>query len=208
MQHDQRSHAPRLPLRVCWLLGFLLAARQEQALSGQPTQPTQRAVIGMQLEPPALDPTANPAAAITECLYGNVYEGLVQFAADGTVLPRLAESWTISADGLQYVFHLVRNARFHDGTPFDARAAKFSLDRINAADSVNAQRSRLEAVRDVAIIDPATVRLTLRRRSGSLLETLALGAFIMVSPRSAAGDTGHPVGTGPFRFVVWRRGDP
>ena len=45
-------------------------------------------IIGTQLEPPVLDPTANPAAAISEMLYGNVYEGLVQFAADGSVLPR------------------------------------------------------------------------------------------------------------------------
>ena len=49
----------------------------------------QRVIIGTQLEPPVLDPTANPAAAISEMLYGNVYEGLVQFAADGSVLPKL-----------------------------------------------------------------------------------------------------------------------
>jgi hypothetical protein len=46
------------------------------------------ATIGMQLEPPILDPTANPAAAISEALYGNVFEGLLQFAADGSVLPQ------------------------------------------------------------------------------------------------------------------------
>ena len=53
-------------------------------------------IIGTQLEPPILDPTANPAAAISEVLYGNVYEGLVQFAADGSVLPKLALSWEVS----------------------------------------------------------------------------------------------------------------
>jgi len=49
--------------------------------------------VGMQLEPPILDPTASPAAAISEALYGNLFEGLVQFAADGSVLPQLAGSW-------------------------------------------------------------------------------------------------------------------
>jgi peptide/nickel transport system substrate-binding protein len=49
-----------------------------------------RVTIGMQLEPPILDPTANPAAAISEVLYGNVFEGLVRFAADGSAVPKLA----------------------------------------------------------------------------------------------------------------------
>jgi peptide/nickel transport system substrate-binding protein len=51
-----------------------------------------RLTVGMQLEPPVLDPSVNPAAAISEALYGNVFEGLVQFAPDGSVLPGLAES--------------------------------------------------------------------------------------------------------------------
>ena len=176
-------------------------------VAASPVHAGDRAIIGTQLEPPILDPTANPAAAISECLYGNVYEGLVQFAPDGSVLPRLAESWDISADGLTYVFHLVRNARFHDGSPFDAAAAKFTLDRDIAPGSVNAQRSQLKAIRSVEILDRFTIKMNLSRRSGGLLQALALGAFIMVSPQSAANNATHPIGTGPFRFSAWRRGD-
>ena len=55
-------------------------------------------VIATQLEPPILDPTLSPSTAISEILYGNVYEGLVQFGADGVVLPKLASTWEISAD--------------------------------------------------------------------------------------------------------------
>ena len=73
----------------------------------------QRVIIGTQLEPPVLDPTANPAAAISEILYGNVYEGLVQFGADGSPRPKLAVSWEIADDGLSYVFHLKNGVRFH-----------------------------------------------------------------------------------------------
>ena len=163
--------------------------------------------IGMQLEPPILDPTANPAAAISEALYGNVFEGLVQFAADGAVLPLLAESWEISPDGLTYTFHLRQGVRFHDGSPFDAAAAKFSLDRALAPDAVNPQRSRLQAIRTVDTPDGHTLRLSLSRRSGGLLQSLAWGSLVMVSPASAATNTGQPVGTGPFRFAEWRRGD-
>jgi len=163
--------------------------------------------IGMQLEPPILDPTASPAAAISEALYGNVFEGLVQFAPDGSVLPLLAASWDVSADGLTYTFHLQSGVRFHDGTPFDAGTAKFSLDRALAADSVNPQKSRLAAVREVVVIDDHTLRLELSRRSGGLLQSLAWGSFVMVAPNSAASNATQPVGTGPFRVAEWRRGD-
>jgi ABC-type dipeptide/oligopeptide/nickel transport system permease component/ABC-type transport system substrate-binding protein len=163
--------------------------------------------IGMQLEPPILDPTANPAAAISEALYGNVFEGLVKFAADGSVVPQLAESWDISPDGLTYTFHLRQGARFHDGRPFDAGTAKFSLDRALAPDSVNPQKSRLLAIHAVDVIDGRTLRVSLNRRSGGLLQSLAWGCFVMVSPDSAAANALQPVGTGPFRFAEWRRGD-
>jgi peptide/nickel transport system substrate-binding protein len=167
----------------------------------------QRAIIGTQLEPPILDPTANPAAAISEVLYGNVYEGLVQFAADGSVLPSLALSWDVSDDGLTYVFHLRGGVRFHDGSTFDAAAARFSLNRMIAPGSVNPQRSRLAAIRAVEAVDPLTLKLLLSRRSGGLLQSLAFGSAVMVSPQSAANNAVQPVGTGPFRFLRWRRGD-
>jgi len=184
-----------------WL--FLGAA----LLAGPMVHAAQRAIVGMQLEPPILDPTANPAAAISEVLYGNVFEGLVRFAADAAVLPQLAASWDVSDDGLTYVFHLVAGARFHDGNFFDAAAAKFSLDRIIAAGSINPQRARFDVIRAVEIVDPHTLKVALNRRSGGLLQSLAFGSAAMVSPQSAANNAVTPVGTGPFRFARWRRGD-
>jgi len=168
---------------------------------------SQRVTIGMQLEPPILDPTANPAAAISEILDGNVFEGLVQFAADGSVVPKLAVAWEISQDGLSYVFHLRKGVRFHDGSAFDAAVAKFSLDRARGPGSVNPQKSRLNRISTVDVVDPFTLRIALKQRSGGLLQSLAWGAFVMVSPRSAAANAAHPTGTGPFRFSAWRRAD-
>jgi ABC-type dipeptide/oligopeptide/nickel transport system permease component len=102
---------------------------------------------------------------------------------------------------------LQRGVRFHDGTVFDAAAAKFSLDRALAPGSVNPQRSRLARIRAVEIADPWTLRIRLERRSGGLLQSLAFGAFVMVAPQSAAANATHPIGTGPYRFAAWRRGD-
>ena len=197
MNQALRRRARLAPIAL--FCAMLLAAAASSA--------AQRAVIGMQLEPPVLDPSASPAAAISECLYGNLYEGLVQFARDGSVLPSLAESWDIADDGMSYVFHLRRGVRFHDGSRFDADAAKFSLDRVSDSKSLNAQRSQLQAIRAAQVLDAYTLRVLLRRRSGGLLQSLALGAFVMVSPQSAAGNAVHPVGTGPYRFSNWRRGD-
>jgi peptide/nickel transport system substrate-binding protein len=182
------------------LLGALL-------LAAYPAYGAQRMIIGTQLEPPVLDPTANPAAAISEVLYGNVYEGLVQFAADGSALPRLALSWDISSDGLAYVFHLKSGVRFHDGSEFDAAAAKYSLERMLAPGSTNPQRARLRAIRAIEVVDPLTLRVVLSRRSGGLLQSLAFGSAVMVSPASAMNNGVQPIGTGPFRFLRWRRGD-
>lgn len=176
-------------------------------LSAAPVHGAQRMIIGTQLEPPVLDPTANPAAAISEVLYGNVFEGLVQFAADGSAAPRLALSWEISADGLTYVFHLKSGVRFHDGSEFDAAAAKYSLERILAPGSTNPQRARLRAIRAIEAVDPLTLRLLLSRRSGGLLQSLAFGSAVMVSRASVMNNAVRPIGTGPFRFLRWRRGD-
>ncbi len=195
-------------------LTLLLAALQPAAAPATPAAPVaqaaqaaERVIIGMQLEPPILDPTANPAAAISEILYGNVFEGLVQFAADGSAAPKLAASWEISEDGLSYVFHLEHGVHFHDGSAFDAGVAKFSLERVLEPGSVNPQKSRLAKIRSVDIVDPFTLRIVLKQRSGGLLQSLAWGAFVMVSPQSAATNAVRPVGTGPFRFSGWRRGD-
>ncbi|MGC1523794.1 MAG: ABC transporter substrate-binding protein, partial [Steroidobacteraceae bacterium] len=182
---------------------LLLAA----ALFAPGAEAAGRAVVGVQLEPPILDPTANPSAAIYQILYGNVFEGLVQFAADGTVLPKLASSWDVTDDGLTYVFHLLHGVHFHDGSAFGAAAAKFSLDRALAPGSTNPQKSRLAQIRGVEAVDPFTLRIQLVQRSGGLLASLAWGAFVMVSPGSAATNAVRPVGTGPFRFTEWRRGD-
>lgn len=163
--------------------------------------------LAMPLEPPNLDPTAGAAAAIDEVVYGNVFEGLVRIGPTGRVEPALAESWEVSPDGRIYVFHLRRGVRFQDGSPFDAGVVKFSLDRARAKDSANAQKAYFEPIERVEVVDPLTVRLVLRHAASSLIYVLGWGDAVMVSPKSAADNAAHPVGTGPFRFARWRRGD-
>ncbi|HPG21950.1 MAG TPA: ABC transporter substrate-binding protein [Amaricoccus sp.] len=163
--------------------------------------------IGMQLEPPNLDPTAGAAAAIDEVVYANVFEGLTRFGPDGAVLPALAESWEIAPDGLSWVFNLREGVSFHDGLPFTAEDVVFSFDRAMAEDSTNAQKQLFDGINEVTAIDDTTVEIGLDAPKGSLLFNLAWGDAVIVSPASAETNKSNPVGTGPFRFSNWVQGD-
>jgi peptide/nickel transport system substrate-binding protein len=177
------------------------------ALAGAAQAGRADVTIGMQLEPPMLDPTAGAAAAIDEVVYANVFEGLTRFAPDGSIAPGLAKEWTISDNGLVYTFALREGVRFHDGTSFDAADVAFSFDRARAADSANAQKALFASIATVEAVDPLTVRITLSQPTGALLFNLAWGDAVIVAPESAATNATDPVGTGPFRFSRWVKGD-
>ncbi|MEM6304022.1 MAG: ABC transporter substrate-binding protein [Pseudomonadota bacterium] len=163
--------------------------------------------VAIQLEPPHLDPTSAAAGAIDSVLYSNVFEGLTRFMADGSVVPGLAESWEISDDGLTYTFTLREGVTFHDGTTMDAEDVKFSLDRINAEDSANAQKALYAAISEVNVIDPTTVEVKLSEQNGSMLFNLAWGDAVIVAPESIENIKQMPIGTGAFKFVEWTQGD-
>ncbi|OED42273.1 ABC transporter substrate-binding protein [Chromatiales bacterium (ex Bugula neritina AB1)] len=164
-------------------------------------------VLGMQLEPPNLDPTGAAAAAIDEVVYANIFEGLTRFASDGSVIPALAKSWEISADGLTYTFALQSGVKFHNGSLFDATDVKFSLDRARSENSTNAQKQLFSGITAVDVVDSETVSLTLDKPNGALLFNLAWGDAIVLSPDSFDKAKTAPVGTGPFVFSRWVQGD-
>jgi peptide/nickel transport system substrate-binding protein len=113
--------------------------------------------VALQLEPPHLDPTSAAAGAIDSVLYSNVFEGLTRFMGDGSVVPGLAESWEISADGTVYTFNLRSGVTFHDGTTMDATDVVFSLDRARADDSTNAQKALFAGITTVEAMGDHTV---------------------------------------------------
>ncbi len=163
--------------------------------------------IGMQLEPPNLDPTGGAAAAIDEVVYANVFEGLTRYREDGSVVPALAESWDISGDGTVYTFHLHSGVKFHDGTAMTAEDVKFSFDRARAEESTNAQKTLFAGIVDVAAVDDLTVQVTLAAPDGGFPTKMAWGDAVIVAPESIGDAATHPVGTGPFKFVRWVQGD-
>ena len=163
--------------------------------------------IGMSLEPTHLDPTAGAAAAIDEVLYANVFEGLTRIDSTGSVQPALAKSWTVSDDGLVYTFTLKQGVKFHDGTDFNADDVVFTLDRARASDSTNAQKGLFKTIKSVEAMGAHTVKLTLSQPTGSMLFNLGWGDAVMVAQESAATNKSNPIGTGPFKFSKWVKGD-
>lgn len=172
------------------------------ALAGQDT-----ITLGMVLEPPNLDPTAGAAAAIDEVVYANVFEGLTRFGPDGSVQPGLAESWEVSEDGTVYTFKLRAGVTFHDGTEMNADDVVFSLDRARAEDSTNAQKALFTGIKGVRAVDPLTVEVTLTKPNGNFPFNMAWGDAVILAPESADQAATAPVGTGPFTFGNWAKGD-
>lgn len=163
--------------------------------------------IGMVLEPPNLDPTGGAAAAIDEVVYANVFEGLTRFAPNGSIIPGLAESWEVSADGTQYTFTLRDGVLFHDGAEMSADDVVFSLDRARAEDSTNAQKALFAGIESVEAVDPLTARITLAAPDGAFPFKMAWGDAVIVSEESVENLATAPIGTGPFRFGEWIQGD-
>ena len=186
---------------------ILFAAGSALALSTSAAWAKDSITVGLQLEPPHLDPTSAAAGAIDQVLYSNVFEGLTRFMGDGSVVPGLAKSWEISDDGLTYTFMLNEGVTFHDGTTMDAEDVKFSLDRARAEDSTNAQKALFADIADVTVVDPMTVKLTLSKPNGNMLFNLAWGDAVIVAPESIDDIKTAPVGTGAFKFAGWVQGD-
>ena len=194
-------HSVRLSLRG------LASAASVLALMSAPVLAKDTLTMGMVLEPPHLDPTAGAAAAIDEVVYANIFEGLTRIDQNGVVQPALARGWDISDDGLTYSFDLVEGVTFHDGATFEAADVVFSLERALAEDSTNAQKGLFEPIESVTAEGDSRVTVKLKRPTGSFLFNMGWGDAIIVDAASAEGNKSNPVGTGPFRFAGWRKGD-
>jgi peptide/nickel transport system substrate-binding protein len=180
-------------------------------------QPAGTLVVGLVAEPVNLDPPQ--VTDLNSNRVGRrIVETLVTFPEESTqVVPGLAESWTISKDGLQYTFKLRRGITFHDGTPFNAEAVKFSIERqINPGHPASKLGKYPFAnyffgnVKAVEVLSDERVAFLLNEPRASFIAILAQPAASIVSP-TAVMKWGpdyptHPVGTGPFRFVSWDRG--
>ena len=134
-----------------------------------------------------------------------VFETLVDVDRYGNPVPLLAESWDVSDDGLTYTFHLRKGVKFHDGTPFDAKAAKFALEWC-----MNQGAAYAKYVDDVEIVDDHTIKVHLKEYYYPFLLDLASEfRSKIVSPTAVepawntSGKLVKYIGTGQFRLVEY-----
>ena len=131
-----------------------------------------------------------------------IYESLLRLNPRTLqVEPNLAQSWTVSSDGLTYTFTLRRDAVFSDGSIVDASDVKYTIDRILNPNTKSPQASFLAPIREVAVVNPFVVRITLRQPSASFLSLLT-GPSRGIIPVNFEDKVGDPkvkaLGSGPF----------
>lgn len=195
-------------LLVVALLGLTLAGCGQTAAQGGTADTL---IFAQGADPRGLDPALVDDGESSKVIV-NIYEGLLQYAKDSTKLePCLAESWTVSPDGLTYTFTLRKGVKFHDGTDFNAEAVKVNIERQmtgNATEDMSYAGFVFGYVTKVEVTDTYTVVITLSDVCTPFLYNLAMSlAAPIVSPKALTDNNNnvneHPVGTGPYKFVRW-----
>jgi len=198
--------------RGFWLLPvaavLLLGAWPSGNVYGQGRGATLRIALGTDV---SIFDAARATGLQTFGIINQVTETLVLLDHKGRPVPHLATSWSLSKDGRTWTIKLRPGIKFTDGTPFDAAAVKFNIERMR---QLSPGRAAVGMVTGVSVVDDTTVAI--HTEGGTyqpLIATLAYGPMAMNSPAAVQrlGDRygtpeGGAAGTGPFRFVSWRRG--
>jgi peptide/nickel transport system substrate-binding protein len=169
-------------------------------------QAPQKLVVQASTEPPGLDLTATPASATAGVVLYNIQECLVKVDRTGKIAPWLAERWN-TTDNRNYTFFLKKGVRFHNGRELKAADVKFVFERAMNPETKHPYPRYYEAIGDIIVKDDYTITFSLKTLNANFLLNLARQGSV-IYPREAV-DTlkSAPIGTGPFRFEEWVRGD-
>src|SRR5579871_291848 len=163
--------------------------------------------VAIDSEPLGPDP-ARPFSRVDRYVDLTIYDTLFTFDEKLRIQPSLVARWE-TPSATEYLWHLQPGVRFHDGTPFDASAVKFNIDRIQDPKNNSPSRSLLSTVAGVDVVNPTTVHVKLTQPNAGLLSVFADIPGLMASPaamaKSGSDYLNHPIGTGPFVFGEWVR---
>jgi peptide/nickel transport system substrate-binding protein len=159
--------------------------------------------IGLAEDPDILDPTM-ARTYVGRIVFAAFCDKLFDIDEKLNIVPQLALSHKTSADGKEVTIKLRPGVKFQDGEPFDAEAAKYSLERHLTMQG-SFRKPELAALDHVEVVDPLTVKLILKSPFSPLIAQLTDRAGMMVSPKAAKAERDkfglHPVCAGPYKFV-------
>lgn len=189
-----------------WQVGVAVAA----ALAAAPALAAKDVVVAVASNFTTLDPyDANDT--LSQAVAKSFYQGLFGLDKDMKLQNVLAESYTVSDDGLVYTIKLRQGVKFQDGTDFNAEAVKANLDRARNADNKLKRYNLYKNIAKTDAVDASTVKITLKEPFSAFINILAHPATAMISPKALAQygkEIGfHPVGTGPYSLETWNQTD-
>jgi len=166
--------------------------------------------VGLNADAVTLDPLKSSALVDRQVML-NIYDTLVKVNQQNSVVPNLATSWSYSTP-TKLVFTLHSGVAFQDGTPFNADAVVFNINRILSTPS-SPRHSEISSVQSVQAIDASHVQFNLKKAFSPLLAALTDRAGMILSPAAVQklgtnlGNASTNAGSGPFMFGEWVKGD-
>jgi peptide/nickel transport system substrate-binding protein len=191
---------PRTIALLCTILAVGLVA------GGAPAQAPSSLVVQAPTEPPGLDLTATPASATAGVVFYNIQEALVKIDRHGKLVPWLAERWHTS-DNRNYTFFLKKGVRFHNGRELKAADVKYVFDRAMNPETKHPYPRDYDAIGDIIVRDDYTITFALKSINANFLHNVARQGSVIYPREAVETMKSHPIGTGPFRFERWGRGD-
>jgi peptide/nickel transport system substrate-binding protein len=181
---------------------FVLAAALSAALaSAASAQSTLR--IGLAEDPDILDPTL-ARTYVGRIVFASICDKLFDIDENVKIVPQLATSFEVSADGKEVLIKLRDGVKFHDGEKMDAAAVKYSLERHLKMQG-SFRRGEIAPIDRIDVVDPLAVKLVLKAPYAPLIAQLTDRSGMIVSPKAAeaagASFGNKPVCAGPFKFV-------
>ena len=196
--------------------GLFLAACGTSSVGGGTATTTgkhgDKLTVAIGIDPDNLDPAAQTTTTAQQ-IVDMMAETLVSIDKDGNTSPLLATSWTNSSDGLTYTFTLRSGVKFSDGAEFNAKAVKFSIDRMLSPDTFKSQKGVLGVIGQVDAVDDTHVKFTLKKQFAAFVAAMTQTVAAVISPGSVnvAPNTPQqiqqPIGTGPYKFSERQAGD-
>ena len=161
--------------------------------------------IGLRSDISRLDPHPLYPPYPTSNAMSLIYNGMTEADYDLNVIPALAHAWETSKDGLVWTWHIRKDVTFHNGRPMTGEDVKANIERVLEPKIGALVRGELTIIDKMELLDKYTLRMTVKDKYYPLPAMLTNRWVPIIDPQALDTVKRHPIGTGPFKFVSWKR---